>query len=187
MKLKFNGRLVEDIPQKDRGLAKIILFCFQEDLNLKSFVEEKGIINRINEISGTMWQNGQAVEDIFNNRIVPAEPLYLEESTKVPENFDIQRVRKYFSKKYIGMSGKLSNKPKVTRVLSDWFLENPGYSMDDVEKATEMYVNHCIRTGRMLMDVDNFINNGDDSTLLDWVEELSNSDQQTEGYGDGVL
>ena len=184
--MKFNERLLEKLPADDRALAKIVLFCLQEDLNLVSFVEKPGIVNNIHEISGNLWQNGQVREDILSNQLLPAEPLYLEEKANVPEDFDISRLRQYWSYKHIGVRGKQSNKRRVAELLSNWFLENPGYNMADVERAGREYIEHCMLNNRFMRDVDKFIDNGEDSALLTWVEQAADN-PYTYDPDDGVL
>lgn len=175
--MKFNRRLIETIPAENRGLAMLALFCIQENLNLIGFLEDPQSVTKVQDISNRLWATGKVVEDLTgkHNDIVTAEPLYVEDY-ELPEDFNIEKLRKHWSYKSIGIAGKMSDKRRVTALLESWFLENPGVTMKQVSQAGKDYIDHCRNTGRFIVDVDNFIlrkdETGEKSLLSTWVEQL---------------
>lgn len=175
--MQFNDRLLDGIPITERGLCKLSLFCLQEGINLIAIVEQPGVVNRIRTIESQLWQGGAVVEDLINDngQLILSEPLYVE-NPNLPE-LDVEGLRKHWSKSSIGAAGKMSTKHRVSKVLSDWMLDNPDYSMEQIVAAGKMYIDHCLTTGRLVMDIDNFIFNGTKSTLSTWIEEAAETEQ----------
>jgi len=97
----------------------------------------------------------------------------------------IEEYRSLFDKDNIGYIGKKTSKKNVTNKLLKFHNDHPEYSIDDIIKATEAYINNNITKPQYIMKSCNFIYKREGgiwkTVLLDWLlqEEENKFNQQS--------
>lgn len=185
--MKFNERLLENLPEEDRPIGEVVLFFIDRGLNLYHYfpnikegklVAREDLYERIQEIVGQLLEEGKLVPDYRDESIVRLSPT---ESIYVPEGhiitYEVDRLRKLFP------PGKKSDKITVDRTLKEFLKMHPHYTMHQIVEAGRRYIHHCNMTERPLRDCNNFILDADNaSMLLQWLEEAESAQNISDDF-----
>lgn len=176
----INPVYTDGLTDEESKIIKLVLFCIDEGINLNDLLTiDDGIVitkeiydKTINDLVVEHYRKGNLVTDYSQTgqRLKLAKPLFI--AAKV-EDSDLSVVRDYFTAQYCGQEGKAGD-PRVVLPKLKLFMEAQGLELPVVKEATELYIQSCIDNGRWIKDFGNYIDSDNGSTLLQFVEVISN-------------
>lgn len=178
--MRFNTALLKNIEENDIGLAKVILFSLDQDLNMYHFFSAERSVPTAGElpivireelhaevarVTSALIKSGAIIADYpvgSLSRLSLTQPLY---TIAVIEAFDANELRSVWP------IGQKSDKYTVTQALKRWFGQNQGVPMNKVVAAGKAYIAWCKQTDRPIRDITNFISDVDGQSFLSqWVD-----------------
>lgn len=165
--MEFNQRLLRGIAEEHHGIAKIILFCLDTDINAIYFADQKHW-KTIQDITNRLSHTGAIMENPMTGLFILNMPLFVEAQVSA---LDISSLRLQWSKKNLGEAGKMGD-PVYVKELVIRLMQSRGWTLEQMTKAANRYIAECRRTGRLIRDIQNFlIDDSGNSMIAAYIEE----------------